>query len=42
MRLRGEIIAFHHLPHDSHHGLAMADVFLAMLDRAEVTAKVCQ
>ena len=41
MHLHSEVLAFHHLPYDSHHGLGMANVFLAMLDRAEITAKVC-
>jgi len=42
LHLRSEVLAFHHLPYDSHHGMGMAQVFLAMLDRAEITSKVCR
>jgi hypothetical protein len=39
--LRSDILAFYHLPHDSHDGHGMAKVMLRLLDRAEVTTKVC-
>lgn len=40
LRLRSEILAFHHLSQDSHGGSAMAEVVVEMLDRAEITANV--
>lgn len=38
--LHNEILAFHHLPHDSHDGRSMAKLVVAMLDRAQMTNKV--
>jgi hypothetical protein len=41
LALRNNILAFHRLPHDSHHGKGMAKMVIHLLDRAEVTSKVC-
>lgn len=40
LTLRSEILAFHHLSYESHHGAGLAAVVIQMLDRAEITAKV--